>query len=71
MGPADIGPNEKSPTPEIKVLFFPAKGEPIEVQLAQHKGQWVATSDHSRIWVQVPQASAASILQHAQALKNL
>jgi hypothetical protein len=72
MGAADLGPSQESPPPALTVRFFPSKaGQAVEVQLAQHQGQWIAASDHSRIWVQVPQKAAQAILQNAQALQDL
>jgi hypothetical protein len=70
MAPAELGPTQRSPTPDLSVIFYPKKGAQIPLNIAQHKGQWVAESDHSRIWVVIAPEAASQIMAHAQTLRN-
>lgn len=70
MSPAELGPTQRSPNPELSVIFYPKKGAKISLNIAQHKGQWVAESDHSRIWVVIATEAANQIMASAQTLLN-
>jgi hypothetical protein len=70
MAPAELGPSQRSPTPTLSVVFYPQKGSPIPIGIAQHEGIWVAESDHSRIWVLISPEAASQIMEHAQVLRN-